>query len=140
MFNADHFNVNYMSLVFILLDHFLSSDLIQTHLRNQLIQELQHPPLTGGEPVPRLVPVKSETLLVSACNSIVADHLRNSGYEYTLSVFYPESGLHKDRVSMASACILFTVAWSINDMIANRQIGLWSILSGFQERRPSSAS
>uniref|UniRef100_A0A4W6CLX9 OFD1 centriole and centriolar satellite protein n=1 Tax=Lates calcarifer TaxID=8187 RepID=A0A4W6CLX9_LATCA len=37
---------------------------------------------------------------VSACNSIVADHLSTSGYEYTLSVFYPESGLCKEKVFM----------------------------------------
>ncbi|XP_044073720.1 oral-facial-digital syndrome 1 protein homolog [Siniperca chuatsi] len=74
-------------------------DTLKTQLRNQLIQELKHPPLTGGEPVPRPVSVKSEPLLVSACNSIVADHLRISGYEYSLSVFYPESGLCKDKVS-----------------------------------------
>ncbi|XP_059199608.1 centriole and centriolar satellite protein ofd1 [Centropristis striata] len=72
-------------------------DTLKTQLRNQLIQELKHPPLTGGEPVPRPVPGKSEPLLVSACNSIVADHLRTSAYEYTLSVFYPESGLCKDK-------------------------------------------
>ncbi|KAI3356275.1 hypothetical protein L3Q82_017524, partial [Scortum barcoo] len=74
-------------------------DTLKTQLRNQLIQELKHPPLTGGQPVPRQVPVKSEPRLVSACNSIVADHLLSSGYEYTLSVFYPESGLCKDKVS-----------------------------------------
>ncbi|XP_071331455.1 centriole and centriolar satellite protein ofd1 isoform X2 [Trachinotus anak] len=73
-------------------------DTLKTQLRNQLIQELKHPPLTGGEPVPRPVSVKSEPLLVSACNSIVADHLSTSGYEYTLSVFYPESGLCKEKV------------------------------------------
>ncbi|XP_029314868.1 centriole and centriolar satellite protein ofd1 isoform X2 [Cottoperca gobio] len=73
-------------------------DTLKTQLRNQLIQELKHPPLTGGEPVPRPVPGKSEPLLVSACNSIVSDHLRTSGYEYTLSVFCPESGLRKDKV------------------------------------------
>ncbi|XP_039673299.1 oral-facial-digital syndrome 1 protein homolog isoform X1 [Perca fluviatilis] len=73
-------------------------DTLKTQMRNQLIQELKHPPLTGGEPVPRPVTVKFEPLLVSACNSIVSDHLRTSGYEYTLSVFYPESGLCKDRV------------------------------------------
>ncbi|XP_040913221.1 oral-facial-digital syndrome 1 protein homolog isoform X2 [Toxotes jaculatrix] len=73
-------------------------DTLKTQLRNQLIQELKHPPLTGREPVPRPVPVKSEPLLVSACNSIVADHLTISGYEYTLSVFYPESGLCKEKV------------------------------------------
>lgn len=32
----------------------------------------------------------------------MADHLRTSGYEYTLSVFYPESGLYKDEVSIYS--------------------------------------
>lgn len=74
-------------------------DTLKTQLRNQLIQELKHPPLTGGQPVPRPVPVKSDSRLVSACNSIVADHLLSSGYEYTLSVFYPESGLSKDKVS-----------------------------------------
>ncbi|XP_027146637.1 centriole and centriolar satellite protein ofd1 isoform X2 [Larimichthys crocea] len=74
-------------------------DTLKTQLRNQLIQELRHPPLTGGQPVPRQVPVKSEPHLVSACNSIVADHLRSSGYEYSLSVFHPESGLCKDKVS-----------------------------------------
>ncbi|XP_028249178.1 centriole and centriolar satellite protein ofd1 isoform X2 [Parambassis ranga] len=73
-------------------------DTLKAQMRNQLIQELKHPPLTGQEPVPRPVPVRSEPLLASACNSIVADHLRVSGYEYTLSVFYPESGLSKDKV------------------------------------------
>uniref|UniRef100_A0A3P9L780 OFD1 centriole and centriolar satellite protein n=1 Tax=Oryzias latipes TaxID=8090 RepID=A0A3P9L780_ORYLA len=73
-------------------------DSLKLQLRNQLIQELKHPPLTGQEPVPRLVPLKTDTLLASACNSIVADHLQASGYEYTLSVFCPESGLNKDKV------------------------------------------
>ncbi|XP_068428160.1 centriole and centriolar satellite protein ofd1 [Clinocottus analis] len=77
-------------------------DTLKTQLRNQLIQELKHPPLTRGEPFPRTVLVKSEPLLVSACNSIVADHLRTSGYEYSLSVFYPESGLCKDKVVMSA--------------------------------------
>ncbi|XP_074550485.1 centriole and centriolar satellite protein ofd1 [Halichoeres trimaculatus] len=74
-------------------------DTLKTQLRNQLIQELKHPPVSGGEPVPRPPSQKSEPLLLSACNSIVANHLQTSGYEYTLSVFYPESGLSKDKVS-----------------------------------------
>ncbi|KAF7665428.1 hypothetical protein LDENG_00143600 [Lucifuga dentata] len=73
-------------------------DTLKAQLRNQLIQELQHPHLSGGESVPRTVPVKSESFLVSASNSIVAEYLQTSGYEYTLSVFYPESGLSKDKV------------------------------------------
>lgn len=36
--------------------------------------------------------------MLSACNSMIADHLRTSGYEYTLSVFCPESGLCKDKI------------------------------------------
>uniref|UniRef100_G3NIP7 OFD1 centriole and centriolar satellite protein n=1 Tax=Gasterosteus aculeatus aculeatus TaxID=481459 RepID=G3NIP7_GASAC len=82
-------------------------DTLKTQLRNQLIQELKHPPLTGGEPVPRPVHVKCEPRLVSACNSIVADHLRSSGYEYTLSVFYPECGLPKDQVSTSLGLIIY---------------------------------
>ncbi|XP_071395069.1 centriole and centriolar satellite protein ofd1 isoform X1 [Centroberyx affinis] len=73
-------------------------DTLKTQLRNQLIQELKQPLLSGGETVPRPVPVKSDSVLVSASNSIVADYLRTSGYEYTLSVFHPESGLCKDKV------------------------------------------
>ncbi|XP_029981256.1 centriole and centriolar satellite protein ofd1 isoform X2 [Sphaeramia orbicularis] len=73
-------------------------DTLKTQLRNQLIQELKHPPLTGGGSFPRPVPMKSESLLLSACNSIVADYLRSSGYEYSLSVFHPESGLCKDKI------------------------------------------
>ncbi|RVE57921.1 hypothetical protein OJAV_G00204060 [Oryzias javanicus] len=73
-------------------------DSLKAQLRNQLIQELKHPPLTGQAPVPRLVPFKTDSLLASSCNSIIADHLHASGYEYTLSVFYPESGLNKDKV------------------------------------------
>ncbi|XP_034430469.1 oral-facial-digital syndrome 1 protein homolog isoform X2 [Hippoglossus hippoglossus] len=73
-------------------------DTLKTQLRNQLIQELQHRPVTGGQPVPRPVPGKSEPLMVTACNSIVADHLSSSGYEYSLSVFYPESSLCKEKV------------------------------------------
>lgn len=73
-------------------------DTLKTQLRTQLIQQLRPPPLTGGEPGLRPVSVKSEPLLVSACNSMVADHLRTSGYEYTLSLFYPESGLCKEKV------------------------------------------
>lgn len=78
--------------------HWIYFGLFQTQLRNQLIQELNHPPLTGGGSVPRPISLKSESLFLSACNSIVADHLRTSGYEYSLSVFHPESGLCKDKI------------------------------------------
>lgn len=88
------------SLVLIILA--LSSDVLQAQLRYQLIQDLKPPPSTGGEPVVRPATVKSDSLLVSAWNYIVAEYLRSSGYEYTLSIFGPESGLGKDKVSMTA--------------------------------------
>uniref|UniRef100_A0A673XBT2 OFD1 centriole and centriolar satellite protein n=1 Tax=Salmo trutta TaxID=8032 RepID=A0A673XBT2_SALTR len=72
-------------------------DTLKTQLRNQLIHELKHP-ILSGETVPRPVPMKSDSVLVTASNSLVVDHLRNSGYEYTLSVFYPECGMCKDKI------------------------------------------
>ncbi|KAK6292535.1 hypothetical protein J4Q44_G00371190 [Coregonus suidteri] len=72
-------------------------DTLKTQLRNQLIHELKHP-ILSGETVPRPVPMKSDSVLVTASNSLVVDHLRNSGYEYTLSVFYPECGMGKDKI------------------------------------------
>lgn len=71
---------------------------MQTQLRNQLIRELKHPLLSGAETVPGPASSKSTSLLVSAANTIVADYLQTCGYEYSLSVFYPESGLRKDKV------------------------------------------
>ncbi|CAL8390028.1 unnamed protein product [Gadus morhua 'NCC'] len=71
---------------------------LRTQLRNQLIQELKHPLLGGGDSVPGSVSPRPDSLLLSASNTIVADYLKTSGHEYTLSVFYPESGLRKDKV------------------------------------------
>uniref|UniRef100_A0A8C6LHW2 OFD1 centriole and centriolar satellite protein n=1 Tax=Nothobranchius furzeri TaxID=105023 RepID=A0A8C6LHW2_NOTFU len=68
-------------------------DTLKVQLRNQLIQELK----CSQEPAPRPVPDTDEPLLLLACNSIVSNHLVASGYEYTLSVFYPECGLSKDK-------------------------------------------
>ncbi|KAK5612998.1 hypothetical protein CRENBAI_003298 [Crenichthys baileyi] len=73
-------------------------DTLKVQLRNQLIQELKYPHSKGHNPAPRPLQGTSEPLLLSACNSMVADHLRSSGYEYTLSVFCPESGLSKDKI------------------------------------------
>uniref|UniRef100_A0A8C8S3B6 OFD1 centriole and centriolar satellite protein n=1 Tax=Pelusios castaneus TaxID=367368 RepID=A0A8C8S3B6_9SAUR len=72
-------------------------DTLKTQLRNQLIHELMHPVLTG-ELQPKPVSSVGSSLLIGASNSLVADHLRSCGYEYSLSVFYPESGLEKDKV------------------------------------------
>ncbi|XP_019384853.1 PREDICTED: oral-facial-digital syndrome 1 protein isoform X1 [Crocodylus porosus] len=72
-------------------------DTLKTQLRNQLIHELTHP-ILNGELQPQTVSSDESSLLVSASNSLVADHLRRCGYEYSLSVFYPESGLEKEKV------------------------------------------
>uniref|UniRef100_A0A3B5KEC2 OFD1 centriole and centriolar satellite protein n=1 Tax=Takifugu rubripes TaxID=31033 RepID=A0A3B5KEC2_TAKRU len=74
-------------------------DKLKTQLRNQLIQELKYPVLNGAEPIPQAVPARSDPILISACNSIVADHLRICGYEYTLSIFYPECGQSNSKVT-----------------------------------------
>ncbi|XP_056321964.1 centriole and centriolar satellite protein ofd1 isoform X1 [Danio aesculapii] len=72
-------------------------DTLKTQMRNQLIQELQAP-VRRGESASRRSADHTDSVLVSACNSVVVDHLRSAGYEYTLSVFQPECGLSKDKV------------------------------------------
>lgn len=64
--------------------------------------------LNGAEPIPQAVPARSDPILISACNSIVADHLRICGYEYTLSIFYPECGQSNSKVSIYKACLYYT--------------------------------
>ncbi|NXC93698.1 OFD1 protein, partial [Certhia familiaris] len=72
-------------------------DTLKTQLRNQLIHELMHPVLSG-ELQPQMVPGGDSSLLITASNSLVADHLERCGYEYSLSVFFPESGLEKKKL------------------------------------------
>ncbi|KFQ44416.1 Oral-facial-digital syndrome 1 protein, partial [Nestor notabilis] len=69
----------------------------QTQLRNQLIHELMHP-ILNGELQPQAVTSEGSSLLITASNSLVADHLQRCGYEYSLSVFFPESGLEKKKL------------------------------------------
>ncbi|XP_032535271.1 oral-facial-digital syndrome 1 protein isoform X1 [Chiroxiphia lanceolata] len=71
-------------------------DTLKTQLRNQLIHELMHP-ILSGELQPQTVPSDDSSLLITASNSLVADHLQRCGYEYSLSVFFPESGLEKKK-------------------------------------------
>ncbi|XP_065511171.1 centriole and centriolar satellite protein OFD1 isoform X1 [Caloenas nicobarica] len=72
-------------------------DTLKTQLRNQLIHELMHP-ILSGELQPQTVPNDDSSLLITASNSLVADHLQRCGYEYSLSVFFPESGLEKKEL------------------------------------------
>ncbi|NWY61701.1 OFD1 protein, partial [Chionis minor] len=79
-------------------------DTLKTQLRNQLIHELMHP-ILSGELQPQAVPSDDSSLLITASNSLVADHLQRCGYEYSLSVFFPESGLEKKKL------------WSMQDLL-----------------------
>ncbi|XP_064263725.1 centriole and centriolar satellite protein OFD1 isoform X2 [Passer domesticus] len=79
-------------------------DTLKTHLRNQLIHELMHP-ILSGELQPQVVPSEDSSLLITASNSLVADHLERCGYEYSLSVFFPESGLEKKTL------------WTVQDLL-----------------------
>ncbi|NXC82711.1 OFD1 protein, partial [Cercotrichas coryphoeus] len=79
-------------------------DTLKTHLRNQLIHELMHP-ILNGELQPQMVPSEDSSLLITASNSLVADHLERCGYEYSLSVFFPESGLEKKKL------------WTVQDLL-----------------------
>ncbi|KFV98375.1 Oral-facial-digital syndrome 1 protein, partial [Fulmarus glacialis] len=87
----------------------------QTQLRNQLIHELMHP-ILSGELQPQAVPNDDSSLLITASNSLVADHLQRCGYEYSLSVFFPESGLEKKKL------------WTMQDLLQLMRINPKSCL------------
>ncbi|KAB0368270.1 hypothetical protein FD755_020036, partial [Muntiacus reevesi] len=72
-------------------------DTLKTQLRNQLIHELMQPVLSGKVQSPS-ISVEENSLLIGASNCLVADHLKRCGCEYSLSVFFPESGLAKEKV------------------------------------------
>ncbi|XP_053772987.1 centriole and centriolar satellite protein OFD1 isoform X2 [Desmodus rotundus] len=100
-------------------------DTLKMQLRKQLIQELMHPVLSG-ETEPRSISVEGSALLIGASNSLVADHLRRCGYEYSLSVFFPESGLAEEQV--------FTMQDLLQLIKINPESSLYkSLVSGFDK-------
>ncbi|XP_053436564.1 centriole and centriolar satellite protein OFD1 isoform X2 [Nycticebus coucang] len=100
-------------------------DTLKTQLRNHLIHELIHPAL-GGELQPRSNSVEECSLLAGASNSLVANHLQRCGYEYSLSVFVPESGLEKEKI--------FTMQDLLQLININPASSLYrSLISGFDE-------
>lgn len=100
-------------------------DALKMQLRKQLIQELMHPVLSG-EMEPRSISVEGSALLIGASNSLVADHLRRCGYEYSLSVFFPESGLAEEQV--------FTMQDLLQLIKINPESSLYkSLVSGFDK-------
>lgn len=48
-----------------------------------------------------------ESLPLTAVNSLVADHLRHAGYDYSLSIFLPESGMAQDKVSVSVSLYVY---------------------------------
>ncbi|CAL8268270.1 unnamed protein product [Lota lota] len=98
-------------------------DTLKTQLRNQLIQELKHPLFSGGETVPGSASSRADSLLVTASHTIVADYLKTSGYEYTLSVFYPESGLRKDKI-LSTKDLLQFMKLSPHSPLYNSLVGI----------------
>ncbi|XP_024611011.1 oral-facial-digital syndrome 1 protein isoform X3 [Neophocaena asiaeorientalis asiaeorientalis] len=100
-------------------------DSLKTQLRNQLIHELMHPVLSG-EVQSLSISVEGSSLLIGASNSLVADHLQRCGYECSLSVFFPESGLAKEKV--------FTMQDLLQLIKINPESSLYkSLISGFDK-------
>lgn len=69
----------------------------QSQLRNKLVTELQQIGLKQNF-TPQSLDAKEGALLHKAANSLVADHLRKCSYDYSLSVFLPESGTAQEKV------------------------------------------
>lgn len=67
-------------------------------MRNRIVEELQQS-YQGHLSVRDLKLPEEESLLHRAANSLVADHLRSCQYDYSFSVFLPESRTAKDKVS-----------------------------------------
>ncbi|XP_040317463.1 oral-facial-digital syndrome 1 protein homolog [Herpailurus yagouaroundi] len=98
-------------------------DTLKTQLRKQLIHELMHPVL-NGELQPQSVPVEGSALLTDVSNALVADHMKSCGYEYSLSVFFLETRLAKEKA--------FTVQNLLQLLKINPESSLYkSLISGF---------
>uniref|UniRef100_A0A452S951 OFD1 centriole and centriolar satellite protein n=1 Tax=Ursus americanus TaxID=9643 RepID=A0A452S951_URSAM len=116
-----------------------------TQLRKQLIHELMHPVLSG-ELQPRSISVEGSALLIGASNSLVADHLQRCGYEYSLSVFFSESGLAKEKV-FTMQDLLQLIKINPESSLYKSLVGLfnfynllWSFLRELAEYHQSKAS
>ncbi|XP_032448190.1 oral-facial-digital syndrome 1 protein-like isoform X3 [Lynx canadensis] len=98
-------------------------DTLKTQLRKQLIHELMHPVL-NGELQPQSVPVEGSALLTGVSNALVADHMKSCGYEYSLSVFFLETRLAKEKA--------FTIQNLLQLLKINPESSLYkSLISGF---------
>lgn len=71
---------------------------LQSQLRNHLVVELKGVGLSQPLGAGRADPGGVASLPLRAVNSLVADHLKHAGYDYSLSIFLPESGMAQDKV------------------------------------------
>ncbi|PIK47628.1 putative oral-facial-digital syndrome 1 protein-like [Apostichopus japonicus] len=76
-------------------------DALKVQLRKRLVAELQHSAMKQGF-TPRReeeqVDARKTSLTLRAVNSLVADHLKRCNYEYTLSIFLPESDTAREKM------------------------------------------
>ena len=57
---------------------------------------------SGAESKPNVTTAKIHCAMsIQVANSIVAEHMKRVGFEYSLSVFLPEAGLTMDKVKLA---------------------------------------
>lgn len=72
----------------------------QSQLRNRLATEL-HKTLSGSGSPEGSSPTKPphKSMRVQVADSIMAEYLKTSGYEYSLSIFMPEAGVSMDKVT-----------------------------------------
>lgn len=78
---------------------------VKTQLRNRIVEELRERALTR-KAVSKQEVVPSDSISVRVANSIVLQHLQACAYEYTVSVFVPESGLDGAVQAVSSAELL----------------------------------
>ncbi|XP_071498456.1 centriole and centriolar satellite protein OFD1-like [Diadema antillarum] len=78
---------------------------LKSQLRTKLVTELRQGALLqqvrfGSDPGAVTPPsgMGPSPLMLRAANSLIADHLRRCGYDYSLAVFLPESGSAQDKI------------------------------------------
>ncbi|GAB1598368.1 oral-facial-digital syndrome 1 protein-like [Argonauta hians] len=73
-------------------------DYLKTRMRHLLVEELQK--CVPGNILEKSISNAegSQSILLKASNSLVADHLQKCQYEYSMSVFMPESGMAQDKI------------------------------------------
>ncbi|XP_027045828.1 oral-facial-digital syndrome 1 protein homolog isoform X3 [Pocillopora damicornis] len=97
---------------------------LKSQLRNRLIKELQE--TAGKDDLAELhgQSENTETVCKLAANSLVADHLKRCNYEYSLSVFMPESGLQEHKLLTMRDILLLLKIREGSELYKNMEIVL----------------